>query len=104
MAINWEHFPLDNNWNIQYTIWLKKDSDSFEIIVDENWNILTNVRWFIIDKVESIFWNHWNITTIQINNEIFELLNNLVWRETQESKKKVNSILNLILNNEEKTA
>ena len=55
MARHWEWFPTFDNWAIKYSIWLQEKWWVIKPVLEEEWNILTNISWMIVERVDKIF-------------------------------------------------
>ncbi len=76
MARHWEQFPTFKNWELKYSILLKENNWNIKTKIDDEWNIETNIKWFIVKKVEEII-EPW-YKAVEVSGETYERLNSWV--------------------------
>lgn len=102
MANHSTNYPTFENWEYKYSILIKEDNGKIKTLIDDEWNIETNIKWFIVKKVEEII-KPWYIV-VEVSSEVYEKLNSWVDNLNDSIRIETQKILEKLYNQNEKQA
>lgn len=91
MASHSVDIPRTESWEIRYKILLKEKNWRIETKIDNEWNIETNIKWFIVKNLQEILLEWYKVA--EINHSLYEKINSWFENYLESTRIEVQNIL-----------